>query len=66
MKLQVNGMSCGHCVRAIEQAIQAMDSSSVVKVNLESRSVEVDTTLAPQQVADAIRSEGYEVSSIEE
>ncbi|MFN7476472.1 MAG: heavy-metal-associated domain-containing protein [Burkholderiales bacterium] len=44
MKTQwkVSGMSCGHCVRAITQAIQALDPQAQVQVSLSEASVTVE------------------------
>ncbi|MCU1763886.1 cation transporter [Pseudomonas sp. 14P_8.1_Bac3] len=57
----VQGMSCGHCVRAITQAVQAQDPAASVRVDLAAREVGVESTLTAEQVIAAIREEGYEV-----
>lgn len=33
-QFKVSGMSCGHCVRAITQAIQALEQTARVEVDL--------------------------------
>lgn len=55
----VSGMSCGHCVRAITQAIQALDAAAEVQVDLAASEVRVASRLSAEQVLQAIRSEGY-------
>ncbi|MCP5266997.1 MAG: heavy-metal-associated domain-containing protein [Burkholderiaceae bacterium] len=63
ISLQVKGMSCGHCVRAVEQAIRDMDADAGVNVDLGSGKVDVDSTkLGREQLVAAITEEGYEVT----
>ncbi|MBC3779647.1 cation transporter [Pseudomonas sp. SWRI99] len=57
----VQGMSCGHCVRAITEAVQAMDPAASVRVDLSAKEVGVESALSADQVIEAIREEGYEV-----
>ena len=57
----VEGMSCGHCVRAITQAVQAKDPAASVRVDLASKEVGVETALSADQVIAAISEEGYGV-----
>lgn len=57
----VDGMSCGHCVKAITQAIRALDPQAQVRVDLDERRVEVESDQSRVALADAIRDEGYTV-----
>ncbi|PMZ85511.1 MULTISPECIES: heavy-metal-associated domain-containing protein [unclassified Pseudomonas] len=57
----VEGMSCGHCVKAITQALQAKDPAASVRVDLAAREVGVESALTAEQVIEAIREEGYGV-----
>jgi copper chaperone len=57
----VQGMSCGHCVKAITQALQAMDPAASVRVDLAAKEVGVESALTVEQVIAAISEEGYEV-----
>ncbi|MEX6504113.1 heavy-metal-associated domain-containing protein [Pseudomonas zhanjiangensis] len=59
---KVQGMSCGHCVRAITQAVQAHDPAAEVQVDLGAGEVRVASRLAAEQVLEAIRQEGYQAS----
>ncbi|MEB0046856.1 MULTISPECIES: heavy-metal-associated domain-containing protein [unclassified Pseudomonas] len=59
----VQGMSCGHCVKTITQALQAKDPAASVRVDLAAGVVSVDGALTAQQVIDAISEEGYAVSA---
>ena len=56
----VQGMSCGHCVKAITQALQAKDPAASVRVDLAAKEVGVESALTTEQVIAAITEEGYE------
>lgn len=58
---QVKGMSCGHCVRAVTQAVQARDPQARVEVDLPTGRVAIHSTLDRAAAAQAIAEEGYEV-----
>lgn len=60
---QVQGMSCGHCVRAVTQAVQQLDPQARVEVQLERGQVEVDSTQPRAEIAKAIAEEGYQVAA---
>ncbi|MGY2262841.1 heavy-metal-associated domain-containing protein [Pseudomonas sp. SDO55104_S430] len=57
----VEGMSCGHCVRAITQAVQAKDPAASVRVDLAAKEVGVESSLSVEQVIAVISEEGYGV-----
>ncbi|MFJ7314679.1 heavy-metal-associated domain-containing protein [Pseudomonas sp. NPDC098747] len=57
----VQGMSCGHCVRAVTQAVQAKDPAASVRVDLAAKEVGVESTLSAEQVIKIISEEGYAV-----
>ena len=56
----VQGMSCGHCVKAITQALQAIDPAASVRVDLAAKEVGVESALTTEQVIAAITEEGYD------
>ncbi|SDV05846.1 heavy-metal-associated domain-containing protein [Pseudomonas mucidolens] len=55
----VEGMTCGHCVRAVTQAVQNRDPAASVRVDLAAKEVGVESRLLPQEVIDLIAEEGY-------
>ena len=58
----VKGMTCGHCERAVTQAVQALDPQATVKIDRACGKVEVETTQPRDAVASAIAEEGYAVA----
>jgi copper chaperone len=63
VELKVAGMTCGHCVKAVTQAIHAKDPSARVEVVLAEGLVRADTTLSPAAMAAAVAEEGYKVAA---
>ena len=59
--LQVEGMSCGHCIRAVTNAITALDGAAKVEVDLAAKRVIAQTKLLRAQVVRAVEEEGFAV-----
>lgn len=59
---QVQGMSCGHCVNAVTQAVRSVDPQAEVKVDLASGKVDVQSGQDHGAIARAIEEEGYKVA----
>ncbi len=59
----VQGMTCGHCEKAVTSAIKTLDPQAQVHIDRSQNRVEVTTTQARDAVAEAIRDEGYTVSA---
>lgn len=60
---QVQGMTCGHCVGAVTQAVKSVDPQAEVKVDLGSGKVDVQTQQDRAAIARAIEEEGYKVAA---
>jgi copper chaperone len=60
---QVEGMSCGHCVGAVTQAVKTLDPQAEVKVDLASGKVDVQSQQDRAAIAHAIEEEGYKVAA---
>ncbi|MCX2890224.1 MULTISPECIES: cation transporter [Pseudomonas] len=56
----VQGMTCGHCVKAVTRAVQEQDAQAKVEIDLAARQVRVHSDLAQEQILTAIRDEGYQ------
>lgn len=52
-------MSCGHCARAVTEAVQALDAQARVVVDLPAKRAEVDSSAAPEALAAALTEAGY-------
>jgi len=59
----VQGMTCGHCERAVTQAVQAVDPQAKVTIDRPAGKVEVQTTQPREAIARAIAEEGYQVAA---
>jgi len=57
----VQGMTCGHCERAVTQAVKRVDTAAEVKIDRQTGKVDVQTVQAREQIARAIADEGYAV-----
>ena len=60
--LNVQGMTCGHCEKAVTTAIKTLDPQAEVRIDRAQNLVEVNTTQPLDAVAAAIREEGYNVT----
>lgn len=58
---QVGGMSCQHCVRSVEEAVQSLDAEARVQVDLPAGRVEVASAQPRETLAAAIAEAGYAV-----
>ncbi|MDF9620825.1 cation transporter [Pseudomonas entomophila] len=56
----VQGMTCGHCVKAVTRAVQEQDAAARVEVDLAARQVRVQSALDAERILTAIRDEGYQ------
>lgn len=62
--LNVEGMSCPHCVNAVTKAVTALEGVSGVNVDLEGKKVAVDydaDQVSPDSIKEAIEEAGYDV-----
>lgn len=62
--LKVQGMSCAHCVNAVETSVGELQGVSDVKVDLGKGEVEVkydDSKTSLQEIQEAIEDQGYSV-----
>lgn len=68
MKKQINieGMSCGHCVRHVEEALKEIVGVAYVTVSLEGKyaAVELSGDVDDSKLQEAIEEAGYDVTSI--
>ncbi|GAB6170223.1 hypothetical protein JCM1393_26830 [Clostridium carnis] len=60
----IEGMSCGHCVRHVKEALSELVDTKVIEVSLENKSAIIETMATDKQIQEVIEEAGYEVSSI--
>ncbi len=63
-QFKVTGMTCGHCVAAIEKAVKGLDAQAEVTADLENGQVTVNTEVEAITVSNAIQEAGYENQAI--
>lgn len=61
VRLDISGMSCDHCIRAVRGALEGVDGATVESVELGTAQVRYDPEqTSPARLADAVSDEGYE------
>jgi copper chaperone len=63
--LDVKGMSCGHCVKAVESSVGDLNGVTSVTVTLETGKVEVQydpALINLQTIKETIDDQGYDVN----
>jgi copper ion binding protein len=66
-KILVEGMSCGHCVNHVKEALSELKGVTSVDVNLASKTaiLEASSDVKDEDIRFAIDDAGYEVAGIE-
>ena len=65
MLLNVEKMSCNHCVRSVTQAVHEVAPAAQVEVDLAQQTVRVQGATDVAALAKAIEAEGYTVRVVE-
>jgi len=61
LTLDIDGMSCGHCVGSVRRALEEMEGVQVESVRVGQASVQYDPrTVTTDAIASAIADEGYQ------
>lgn len=62
VSLTIDGMSCGHCVRAVDRALRNLPGIEVEQVAVGSAVVGYDpASVTPEQIEQVVTEEGYAV-----
>jgi len=61
-KLNIPDMTCGHCKAAVEKAVASVDAGAKVAVDLDTRTVEIDSSADLGAILAALKEEGYEAT----
>lgn len=59
IEFKVPAISCGHCVRAVNEAVKAIDPQAKVDVEVDSKKVSVESTAARARLVEALTDAGY-------
>jgi copper chaperone len=59
----VEGMTCGHCEKAVTKALLSLDAQAKVVIDRTQNTVQVDSEKPREALAQAIVDEGYRVSA---
>jgi copper chaperone len=59
LELNVTGMTCGHCVRAVTQAVRAVDPEADVQVDLAAKRVRVEGRSTADELIRVLGAAGY-------
>ena len=60
--LQVSGMTCAHCERAVQNAIAEVDAQAQTSIDRASGKVVVQSEASREALSQAIQEEGYTVA----
>lgn len=60
--LEIGGMTCGHCLRTVQQALTSLDGVTLNEVRIGRAQVTFDETkVSAAAAAEAVKDAGYEV-----
>ncbi|MYL32122.1 copper chaperone CopZ [Pontibacillus yanchengensis] len=62
--LEVKGMTCGHCEKAVKGALEELNGIDSANVHLEQNTVDVsydEAKVSEKEMKDAIEDQGYDV-----
>jgi copper ion binding protein len=64
--ITIEGMSCGHCVKHVEEALSELSGVAKVEVSLKDKNavVELNQEVEDSKLKEAIEEAGYEVVAI--
>lgn len=65
-KVGIEGMTCDHCAKRVENALKELDGVKNVKVNLKKKTadMELEADLSSDKIKAAVEDAGYEVTDV--
>ncbi len=60
LSFQIPNMTCGHCVRAVTQAVLAADPAAKVQADLAEHRLTVETSASREVVESRLAQAGYQ------
>ena len=64
VKLKIDGMSCGHCVMHVRQALEAVAGVESAEVDLQAGEAIVEGSAEAETLIRAVEAEGYAASRL--
>jgi copper chaperone len=58
-QFKVEDMTCGHCVSRVTKAVKDVDSQAQVDISLRDKRVNIRSSAAQDEIAQAIKDAGY-------
>ena len=62
VELNITGMSCGHCEKAVTSALKSVSGVEKAEVNLQQGTATVEGSADVQKLIEAVTEEGYGAS----
>lgn len=59
MKFEIPNMNCGGCAKGVTATIKEVDPNADVKIDIETKQVEVTTTASLDTVKNALDEDGF-------
>ena len=64
--LEIGGMTCGHCLRTVQNSLSTMDGVKLDELRIGKAVVTFDETqISAEAIADAVRDSGYTVLAMQ-
>lgn len=66
-ELKIDGMTCGHCLSAVERALRSQPGVQSASVDLAKGSAEIEhdpSTIGPEALVRAVEEEGYQAEQV--
>jgi copper chaperone len=65
LTLAIEGMSCSHCLKAVNQSLEALAGVSIRSVRIGRAELEYDPDqIDPAAIAEAVRAAGYPAQAV--
>lgn len=61
-QLQIKGMSCQHCVKAVDGALRKLSGIKVEEVNVGNATISSEGPIDLEKVREAIENQGFELA----
>jgi len=57
-------MTCGHCKKTVEEALNTLDANASVSVDLDKHEIGVSTAASAAEIMSSLKTAGYEATQI--